>query len=237
MTFIERQRNAPVEGRTGNGKVFQAAFHEGNDFVLTGFGTNEVGVFLIELQQRFLEFGKLEEPIFFAASFLNRALAIRAHEFAFVVLQKVAFVVIGFLVNAIPALVGTLVAISLVVQILPELLNRFGVARLGGANKVSVGDIEHVPTIAEGGLHGIAPILRRHALCRCRIGNLLAMFIHTGYKGNVITIHALITRNCVGSDGGIGGAQVRCRINVVNGSGEGIGSLAHAHALFLGENG
>ena len=39
----------------------------------------------------------------FAASFLNRALAIRAHEFAFVVLQKVTFVVIGFLVNAIPA--------------------------------------------------------------------------------------------------------------------------------------
>ena len=71
----------------------------------------------------------------------------------------------------------------------------------------------------------------------CRIGNLLAMFIHTGYKGNVITIHTLITRNCVGSDGGIGGAQVRCRVNVVNGSGEGIGSLAHAHALFLGENG
>ena len=63
MAFIEGQRNAPIEGRTGDGKIFQAALNEGYDFVLTGFRTNEIRVFLVELQQRLLEFGKLEEPI------------------------------------------------------------------------------------------------------------------------------------------------------------------------------
>ena len=189
----------------------------------------------VVLQQGLLELGKLEEPVFLAAGLLNRALAVGAYEFALFVLQEVAFVVVGFLVNAVPAFVGALVAVALVVQVLPELLNRFGMTGLGGANEIGVGDVEHVPAIAEGRLHGVAPILRRHTLGSCRVGDLLAVLVHTGNERHIVAVHALVARNRIGSDGGIGGTQVGCRVNVVNRSGEGIGSLAHAHALFLGK--
>ena len=225
MPLVKRHGHAPVERGTADGEVFQAALHERDDLVAAGFRTDEVGVLVVELKQRLLELGQLEEPVLLAAGLLHRALAVGADELAVLVLLEVGLGVVGFLVHAVPALVAALVAVALVVEVLPELLHGAGVARLSRAHKIGVGDVEKIPHVAEGRLHGVAPFLRRHALRSGRVGNLLAMLVHAGDERHVVAVHALVTRNRVGRDGGVRRAQVRGGIHVVNGCGERIGSL------------
>ena len=225
VAFVEGQRHAPVEGGTADGQVLQTALHEGDHLVLARFGADEVGVLLVELQQRLLKLGELEEPVLLAAGLLHRAMAIGAHQLAVLVLLEVGLGVIGFLVHAVPALVAALIAPALIEQVLPELLHGAGVARLGGAHEIGVGDVEQVPHVAERRLHGIAPGLRGHALRLGGIGHFLAMLVHTRDERHVVAVHALVARDGVGGDGGVGRAQVGLGVHVIDGRGERVGSL------------
>ena len=225
MALVERQRHAPVEGAARDGEVLQAALHERHDLVLARLGADEVGILLIERKQLVAELGQLEEPVLLTARLLHGALAVGAHELPLVVLLKVALGVVRLLVHAVPALVAALVAPALVVELLPELLHALRVARLGGAHEVGVGDAQHVPRVAERGLHGIAPVLRGHALGGGRVGHLLAVLVHARDERDVVAVHALVARHGVGRDGGIGRAEVRGSVDVVDGSGERVGSL------------
>ena len=182
---------------------------------------------LVELEQRLLKFGKLKEPVLFAGSTADRTLAVRADEFAVLVLLKVGFGVVRLFVDAVPALVGTLVQPAAVVEVLPELLDRASLARLGGAHEVGVGDIEQIPCLAEDRLHGIAPCLRRHAVLFSGLGYLLAMLVHASDEGDVVAVHALIARHRVSGDGRVGRAQMRSGVHVVDRGSERIGSFAH----------
>ena len=152
-------------------------------------------------------------------------MTVGADEFALFVFLEVVFRVVGFLVNAVPAFIGALVEVALLVQISPELLHRARLALFGGTHEVRVGDIEHIPGVFECGNHGIAPLLRRHAVLFARLGNLLAVLVKTGDECNVAAVHALITRHGVGGDGGVCSAQVGRRIYIVNRRGERIGGL------------
>ena len=225
VALVEGQRHAPVEGGAADGQVLQAALHEGDHLVLARFRADEVGVLLVELQQRLLELGKLEEPVLLAAGLLHRAMAVGAHQLAVLVLLKVGLGVIGFLVHAVPTLVAALVAPALVEQVLPELLHGAGVARLGGAHEIGVGDVEQVPHVAERRLHGIAPGLRGHALRLGGIGHFLAMLVHTRDERHVVAVHALVARDGIGGDGGVGRAQMGLGVHVIDGRGERVGSL------------
>ena len=129
--------------------------------------------------------------------------------------------------NAIPTFVGTLVQVALLVQIVPKLLHRFGVARLGGAHEVGVRDVEHFPRVAEGRLHGVAPFLRGHALAGGGIGDLLAVLVHAGNKSNVVAVHALVARHGVGGNGGVSSAQMGRGIHVIDRRRKRISSLGH----------
>ena len=225
VTLVERQRHAPVERAARDGQILQTALHERHDLVLARLGTDEVGVLLVERQQLVAELGQLEEPVLLAARLLHGALAVGAHQFALVVLLEVALGVVGFLVHAVPAFVAALVAPALVVEVLPELLHGNGVARLGGAHEVGVGDAQHIPCVAECGLHGIAPILRGHTLVGSGVGHLLAVLVHARHERHVVAVHALVARHGVGGDGGVRRAEVRGRVDVVDGGGERVGSL------------
>ena len=180
---------------------------------------------VVELEQRLLEFGQLEEPVLLPARTLDGALAVGAHEDAVLVLFQIAFGVVGFLVHAVPALVGTLVAVALVVEVLPELPHGARVARLGRAHEVGVGDVKQVPYVAERRLHRVAPFLRGHPLAGRRVGHLLAVLVHAGDERHVVAVHALVAGNRVGRDRRVGGAQMRGGIHVIDRGGERIGSL------------
>ena len=225
MSLVKRHGHAPVERGTADGEVFQAALHERDDLVATGFRADEVGMLVVELEQRLLELGQLEEPVLLAAGLLHRALAVGADELAVLVLLEVGLGVVSFLVHTIPAFVAALVAVALVVEVLPELLHGAGMARLSRAHEIGVGDVEKIPHVAESRLHGVAPFLRRHALRGGRVGDLLAMLVHAGDERHVVAIHALVARDGVGCDGGVRRAQMRCGIHVINRCGERIGSL------------
>ena len=127
--------------------------------------------------------------------------------------------------HAVPALVAALVAPALVVKVLPELLHGARVARLGGAHEIGVGDVEQVPHVAERRLHGIAPGLRGHALRLGGIGHFLAMLVHARDERHVVAVHALVARDGIGGDGGVGRAQMRLGVHVINRRGERVGSL------------
>ena len=115
MSLVKRHGHAPVERGTADGEVFQAALHERDDLVATGFRADEVGMLVVELEQRLLELGQLEEPVLLAAGLLHRALAVGADELAVLVLLEVGLGVVSFLVHTIPAFVAALVAVALVV--------------------------------------------------------------------------------------------------------------------------
>ena len=230
---VEGQRDAPVEGGAGDGEVLQAAFHEAHDLVAANLGLDEVGVGGVEVEQRLLELGELEEPALLLDA-LERALAVGAQGHgglvvvALLVGVGVAHVGLGeegLLGHAVPALVGALVNVALLAQDLPEVLDGLDVAVLGGADEVVVGDLQLAPELLEGRGLGVAPLLGGHAVGGGGVGHLLAVLVDAGEEERVVAVHAAEARLDVGHDGGVGRAQVRGGVHVVDGRGDVIGAL------------
>src|SRR5574341_2364329 len=47
-----------------------------------------------------------------------------------------------------------------------------------------------------------------------------SVFVGAGEIGDVVALHALVTSDGIADDGGIGGADVRTRVGIINGRGE-----------------
>ena len=230
---VEGQRDAPVERGARDGEVLEAALDEAHDLVATDLRLDEVGVSGIEVEQRLLELGKLEEPALLLDA-LEGALAVRAQRDGGLVVVAVLVGVgvahvglgeVGLLGHAVPALVGALVDVALLLEVLPEVLHRLDVALLGGADEVVVGDLERAPKLLEGRGLGVAPLLGRHVMSGGGVGDLLAVLVDAGEEQRVIAVHATETRLDVGHDGGVGRAQVRGGVHVVDGRGDEVRAL------------
>ena len=122
--------------------------------------------------------------------------------------------------NAVPAFIGTLIQKAFFVQVVPERAHGLGVTRFSGTHEIGVGDIEHVPCIAECRLHRVAPLLGLHIVSSSRVCDLLAMFVHTSDERDIIAIHTLIACERIGCDRGVSGSQVRSCIYIVDGRSE-----------------
>ena len=169
---VEGQRDAPIERGARDGEVLEAALDEAHDLVAANLRLDEVGMGGVEVQQRLLELGKLEEPALLLDA-LERTLAVGAQRDGGLVVVAVLVGVgvahvglseVGLLRHAVPALVGALVDVPLLLEVLPEVLHRLDVALLGGADKVVVGDLERAPKLLEGRGLGVAPLLGRHVV-------------------------------------------------------------------------
>src|SRR5262249_9166826 len=97
--------NAPANGGAGDAEVFQTAFNEADDFVLAGFRLDEIGILAIEVEQRLLKGGELEEIVFFRDGF-ERASAIRTVVARFRVVHE------GVVVNAVLAGIMTFINVA-----------------------------------------------------------------------------------------------------------------------------
>ena len=184
---------------------------------------------VIEGEEFVLELGELEEPVLLARGLVaHRTLAVGAHEFAVLVLLQIALGVVGLLMDAVPALVGALVQPARVVEPLPELLHGARLAILSGAHEVGVVDIQRLPRIGEGRGQRVAPGLRGHAVLLGSLGDLLAVLVGAGDERHVVAVHALVARDGVGGHRGVGGAQMRRGVDVVDGRGDAEGSLRHS---------
>ena len=98
---IARDLHAPVEGRTRDRQVLQAALDEGADLVEPLLRQHEVGMALIEIEQLLLVSGKPEEIALLFDPFDRRAL--RPNAFASPIEPSLVLVVICFISNRVPA--------------------------------------------------------------------------------------------------------------------------------------
>ena len=61
MIFVARHIDAPFEAGAGHRQVMHAAFDEADDLIAPRFRRDEVGVVVVEFEQRFLPFRKVKE--------------------------------------------------------------------------------------------------------------------------------------------------------------------------------
>ena len=85
MLLINRNRNSPVKGGSGNTQIIQTLLDKGSHLVSPAFRLQEVRICLKEFQELVCIFGKFKEICFFLGC-LYRSAAVRAasvHQLAF----------------------------------------------------------------------------------------------------------------------------------------------------------
>ena len=114
-----------------------------------------------------------------------------------------------------------------------QLLNAARVFRRSGAHEIRGGDSQQLPQIAEDFLVLVHELLRSDARLFGGAFDVHAMFVGPGEVGDVVSAHAFVARNHVADDSGIGRADMRPRVRVINGRGEVILGFGIVHELLV----
>ena len=105
---------------------------------------------------------------------------------------------------------------------------------LSGANKVVVGNVEHLPCVAEARADAVAKVLRVHVCFACGLENFLAVLVRASKEVGVESVEAMKARQKIGYHRRIGVAHVRRGIGVVDGRGD-VECLAHRTSEVSGQ--
>src|SRR5207247_5451026 len=87
--------------------------------------------------------------------------------------------------------------------------------RVRGTDKVIVGNVTRVPGCAEGHAHLIGKRLRSHARVCSSLGDLVTVLIGAGEIKGLPPACPVVACQGVGDDHGIGAAQVRVAVDVI----------------------
>ena len=206
---------APGEAGAGYAKVLKAGQQEVvQHLVGAGGGLNEVRVILYVLYKAGGVLAHLKE-VALLLDLLHRPAAIRAAAVLELALQPEALA--G---GAVPALVGGLIYVTLLVQLAEYLLNGLYVVIVGGADKAVVGYAHELPEILEGSYYLVHVLLGGNALGLCLALYLLAVLVASGEEVHVVARHALIAGYGVRRHGGVAVAYVQLVAGVVYGGGD-----------------
>ena len=134
--------------------------------------------------------------------------------------------------RAVEPLVRPLVNITLIVDLLKNILYELIMARLGGANEVVIGDAEQPPEFLKARDNAVDVLKGRHALLLRRLLNLLPVLIRAGQKEHIAAREPLEPRNRVRNRRAVRVPDVQLRAWVVNWCGNVKWSLS-AHPKFL----
>ncbi len=134
MAGVVRHRNTPGKAAAADGEVVQAAADEAEHFVALGRGADEIGVFLVMLQQRVLPAAQAEQVVGLSHPLHRRA---RRRQLR-AVRQRGQFIgAVEILVaNRVPAFVMAEIDLVALGQHFPQGGDAFLVARLGGADEI-----------------------------------------------------------------------------------------------------
>ena len=194
-------------------QIRQALLDEREHFVALGFGEDEVGLFLVEIQQLLLERGQFEVVVLFGDGF-GGASAFGARVARFRVVH------VELIEHAILAGVAAFVDVAVVEAAAEQILHLDGVLGGGGALETVDAEAQDFPLALEFGGNDVGEFLRRFAGGCGGALDLLAVLIGAGGEHNVVTLHALPALNGIGGDGGVGVADVRRGVHVIDRSGE-----------------
>jgi hypothetical protein len=159
MAFRFFNRDAPIEGGSGDAKIVEARFDEVVDHLrFAALWCNESWVLVIELK-------KLVD-VFAASEEIGRLLFLHywtATFWADVLRTDLGFSPIGLFVDAIPTFVGAKIGVIVSDKRREDLLNGFVVTWLGGTNEVVVRNAHCFPKTGELDGHLIDEFLRSNA--------------------------------------------------------------------------
>ena len=212
VLLVERDRDAPLDGRAADAQVFQPRTEEVvQHLVGAAGGLDEVRMLLDVLNQPFGVLLQSEEVGFFTRLF-HRAAAVRA-----AAVFELQFRPEGFAGRAVPSLVFRLVDVALIVQLFENLLHALDVAVIGRADEIAVINVHQLPQILDARDNLVHIFLRRDALFLCLALNLLAMLVRAGQEIDIIARQLLEARHRVRRRGAVGVTDVQVAAGVVNG--------------------
>ena len=106
---------------------------------------------------------------------------------------------------------------------------------LTGANKVVVGNVEHLPSVAEALADAVAKLLRVNASLVGGLINFFPVLIGASQEVGVESVEAVKPREKIGYHGGIGVADVGHVVDIVDRRGD-VECFAHGASGVGGQN-
>jgi len=106
--------------------------------------------------------------------------------------------------------------LALVVERLPQVLHGGPVLRAGRAHEALRRQAEREPLRAELLGHAVDERLRRELLLRRGLGDLLAVLVGPGDEEGILAGEPVVARERVGDRRGVGRAEVRRRVGIVD---------------------
>ena len=189
VLLVPRHLDAPVEGGTRHREVVQAAAHEGDDLVAGRRRLDEVGVGLVEVEQRLLVVRQPEEVVLLRH--VLDAAAIERGDLESLVLALAVrdIVVADELLSSHAVVAGELALVdgAAVVEVLPERARAVEVSLLRGADEVVVGDVDLLQDGHPLGLdQPVGPLLRRDVVLLCLAQHLETVLVGAGEVPDVL---------------------------------------------------
>ncbi len=127
------------------------------------------------------------------------------------------FHVKAFAAHAVVSFIRTEINISRIVDFLQDVADGFHVVWVRGADEIIVGDGKLRPQTAKLGADAVGVFLRGDACFAGGLGDFIAVLIRSRHKKSFAPRHAGVSRQNVGDDGGVGMADMRRGVHVING--------------------
>src|SRR6266478_895389 len=211
VALIERNFNAPFQTalRTGNAKVPDGFAQHRYHLIFETRGSDEVWMLFYVSQQPVLVFAHAKEIVLFLDNFRD-GLMIRA-----LTVYQFLLCIEALAAEAVEPTVTVEVDVSAFVNPRQELLHVTDMVGIRGTNEVIVSEPAALPCRAKARADLVREYLRLHSRLRGRLRDFVAMFVRTGEIKSLVTIRPVIARQRVGHDHGVGAAQMRLCIDVV----------------------
>ena len=228
---VEGNLDAPFEptSRPGNAQVFERLAQEAQHFVAITFGPDEIGMRGDVVQQPVLILAHAEEVVLLLHEFGSGLMIGTLAVHQFLLGQKA--LAAGAIVPAVLADVD----FAAVVDTLQNFLYESHVVGIGGTDEAVGRHVEPRPQAAETAADLVHQRLRCGASGRRRSSDLVAVLVGSGDEERVVAEQAMVTPQRVRQHRGVGRADVRVGVHIVNGSGDVVG--AHGDSCqTLGQN-
>ncbi len=187
---------------------------ERDHFVAPVIGLHELRILFVQLEQRLLKRGELEEVILFGNGF-GRGAACRAR------IAGLDVVDVGFIADAISPGIRTLIDVAVLLAALEQPAHGLVMLGVRGADEMVVIDAELGPLADELGRHLRCVRQRVHARGLRGALHFQAVLVGAGGEHHrIVAFHFLEALDQVRDERGVGGAQMRRRVDVIDGSGE-----------------